>query len=340
MSKLVFEFESKNLSEQDQHLIELCVQSIVSGRLDQLKLILADIDSAKKVIPINKVHDALYKNTPAENKTIWDREIEFLNKVENWVNTVFLTAISEKERKLISAAEITKSSNIASLGSCFATNISKHLKKLEYTNTYTLRVEEAVNSPRLIDMYFNPQRVPFEQKAIWDNRFGVESKYIIEVIPKINLFILTFGVGWDLIDENNNICLDLNSLQARLASGELKFHNPTPYEQSEYISSCIKSIRKLNLTAPILVTLSPVPLSGFFGSTHVFRANAISKSSLVLAIELAKSHSEFIYVPTYEVVTSLAPILFKENIWGEDGTSRHPNNNLIRMICESFAKLL
>jgi hypothetical protein len=301
---------------------------------------LADTDSTKKNKPINKIHDALYKSIPEENKTIWDHELNSLSKSEGWVHEAFISAISEQERKLIKNAEITQHSNIASLGSCFATNISKHLKQLGYTNSYTLRVEEAVNSPRLIDMYFNPDRVPSDQKAVWDDRFGVESKHILDVIPKINLFVLTFGVGWDLVDEDNNICLDLKSIPNRLKSGDLKFRNPDPNEQSEYISSCIKSIRNLNSTAPILVTLSPVPLSGFYGSNHVFRANAISKSSLVLGIELAKVKTDFIYIPTYEVVTSLAPILFSENIWGEDGTSRHPNNKLIKMICESFSKLL
>jgi hypothetical protein len=108
----------------------------------------------------------------------------------------------------------------------------------------------------------------------------------------------------------------------------------------EQVSSCIESIRHLNSLAPILVTLSPVPLSGFFGPKHVIAANSISKANLLLAIESAKSQSDFIYVPTYEIVTNLAPILFKDKIWGEDGTSRHPNNNLIKSICDSFAKLI
>jgi hypothetical protein len=151
---------------------------------------------------------------------------------------------------------------------------------------------------------------------------------------------LTFGVGWDLVDKEDNICLDLNSINSRLSSGELNFRNPKLHEQSEYISSCIDSIRNLNSHALILVTLSPVPLSGFYGARHVFCANAISKSSLLLAIEDAKKKSDFVYIPTYEIVTSVAPILFKEKIWGEDGTSRHPNSNLIRMICESFTELL
>ena len=340
MTQIQIDTGEKSLSNSEIRLIEVCVNSIVSGSFDQLRLLLSDIDSSKYRKRINKVHDALFKSESEGNKTIWDKEINSLNQDPNWVHSALFSMLSDNDKKVVKDAGINKSSNIASLGSCFATNISKHFKNLEFLNTYTLRVEEAVNSPRLIDMYFNPQRVPIEQKTEWDKRFGVESKHIINIIPKIDLFILTFGVGWDLVDENNNICLDLDSLSTRLMNGELRFDRPELSEQSGYISSCVESIRTLNPNAPILVTLSPVPLSGFVGRNHVLRANSISKSSLLLAIEDAKLKSDFIYIPTYEIITSLAPIMFREDIWGEDGTTRHPNSDLIRMVCESFIKLL
>lgn len=340
MTKLQIDIGSNQINEQDKRLIHACVNAITTGRIDQLKLILSDIDSSKRLHPINKVHNALYKSFSDKQKTIWDHEINSLADNDNWIASSFFSTLTDTDKEKIKSAKISQSSNIASLGSCFATNISYHLKNLNYKNTYTLRVEEAVNSPRLIDFYFNPHRVPLDQKEDWDSRFGIESKHIIEILPKIDLFILTFGVGWDLVDKNNNLCLDLNSIKSRLSNGELKFDNPKPEKQSEYISSCIQSIRNLNSSAPILVTLSPVPLSGFFGEKHVYLANSISKSSLLLAIEDAKKTSDFIYIPTYEIITSLAPILFKEKIWGEDGTTRHPNNKLIKLICESFINLL
>lgn len=340
MGKIQIDIGDNLLQNHEIDLIEACVNSVVSGRFDQLKLLISDINSFNRINPINKVHDALYKTDSDLNKTIWDSEIKKLSAEKHWVYSALSSSISDYDRSRIKNSKLTKSSNIASFGSCFATNISKHFRNLEFTNTHTFRVEEAVNSPRLIDMYFNPQRVPDNQLTEWDNRFGIESKHILSIIPKIDLFILTFGVGWDLVDKDNNICLDLESIKSRLTNGELKFHNPDLHEQSQNISSCIQSIRNLNFDAPIIVTLSPVPLSGFFGEHHVFHANALSKSSLLLAIEQAKLKSDFIYVPTYEIVTSLAPILFEEKVWGEDGTSRHPNNNLIRLICESFIKLL
>jgi hypothetical protein len=333
-------FDGHNVSDRDKYLIELCMSHILSGRLDQLKLLLSDVDSSKKVNSINKIHDTLYKDSSDFNKTIWDHELNEINNSENWIYSTFLQMLSVNDKEILRNAKISKSSNIASLGSCFATNLARHLKTIGFKNAYTLRVEEAVNSPRLIDMYFNPDRVPSHHKDAWDSRFGIESKNIINIIPKIDIFILTFGVGFDLEDKDGNLCLDLDSIKEKLSIGALKFRNPEIQEQSNYICSCIESIRRLNSHAPVLVTLSPVPLSGFFGTKHVIRANSISKANLLLAIESAKSKSNFIYVPTYEIVTSLAPILYQDKIWGEDGTSRHPNNNLIKTICDSFAKLI
>jgi hypothetical protein len=209
MSRLEIELGDVNITAKDKYLIDLCVSSILSGRLDQLKLMLADVDSSQKINSINKVHDALFKAAPDANRTIWDYELRNLKSDDDWIYSLMSSMIPDDEKEKIKKAKINKSSNIASLGSCFATNISKHLNTLNYKNTFTLRVEEAVNSPRLIDMYFNPDKVPSSQRGLWDARFGVESIHIIVIIPKISIFILTFGVGWDLVDRNGDICLDL-----------------------------------------------------------------------------------------------------------------------------------
>lgn len=340
MAIISFDTGERSLQDSQKALIRACIKSILTGRFDQLKLLISQTEPSNGLKRTNKVHDTLCREKSDLNLSVWDKQISELEQSVNWIHSALCAIMIENDLEKIRSAGISKSSNIASLGSCFATNISKHFRSLQYQNTYTLRVEEAVNSPRLIDMYFNPQKVPLNQRTQWDSRFGVESKYIIDIIPKIDLFILTFGVGWDIVDEKNNICLSLDSLKSRLSTGELKFLSPELNEQSSYISSCIESIRALNSSAQVLVTLSPVPLSGFFGEKHVFRANSISKSSLLLAIEHARSKSDFVYVPTYEIVTSLAPILFKNQVWGEDGTTRHPNNDLIRAICEAFTRLL
>jgi hypothetical protein len=59
----------------------------------------------------------------------------------------------------------------------------------------------------------------------------------------------------------------------------------------------------------------------------------------VLSVEAAKTKADFIYIPTYEIITGVSQIFLNERIWGEDGTTRHPKTHLINSICEAFVKL-
>jgi len=339
------DFIQSSLTKSELDLLNTIIKLVVSKRPDQLRFVLNEYLNSAPVNAINKIHDSLYKNSDEiknENlleKTIWDLSINKFQNNPNWIRTLFLDALSQNELAIMKSLNLKKDSLIASLGSCFATNISRHFKSIGYQNTYTLRVEEAVNSPKLVSMYLNPSMVKEEVRTVWDSRFGIESKSIIDVIPRLDLLVLTFGVGYDLVDPLGNLVLDPSNVSEKIKNNLYKFESPEVSEQAESICNCINAIRSLNKNIPIFITISPVPLSGFVGDIHVLRANTISKANLALAINVAQSKSEFIYIPTYEVVTSIAPVIFKNYIWGEDGTSRHPNNALIKSICEAFISL-
>jgi hypothetical protein len=98
-----------------------------------------------------------------------------------------------------------------------------------------------------------------------------------------------------------------------------------------YINQC--------MSKPIFITISPVPLSGYVGANHVFTANTISKANLVLSLEEAKKSADFTYIPIYELIMLIAPVVMTDNIWGDKNTRRHPNEDLVKKICEVFINL-
>jgi hypothetical protein len=332
-----------DFTKSESDLFERIINKVsLSGRKDQFLLTLNECLKYAPNNSVNKIHNSLYKNS-AEiigERTIWDSSLNELEKDPNWIRTIFLKLLSEDELTSVSQINLRKDSLIACLGSCFATNISKHFKSLGFENSFTLRVEEAVNSPALVRMYLNPSMVGDKVRPVWDSRFGTESKSILELIPRLDLLILTFGVGYDLVDSSDNLVLDPTNVSEKVKNKLYRFKSPTITEQSDHICACINAIRSLNKNIPIFVTLSPVPLSGFVGDIHVIRANTVSKANLSLSIKVAQSRSNFIYIPSYEVVNSIAPIIFNNYIWGEDGTSRHPNNELIKSICEAFIDII
>jgi hypothetical protein len=333
------------LSEEKKKLILEITRLVGTGRLDQLRYILSKLSRLDLVSSsVSHVHNELFteKNKlliDKNKRTIWDEQITLLKNEKAWTNKLFQMMINEYDRKIIQKHQINKSTEIASIGSCFATNISLHLKKMGYMNTSTLRVEEAINSPSLICMYLNSEQIKERDREIWDARFGIESKKMLQMIPDFKIIILTFGVSWDLVDEDNNIIVNPINIFNGIKENIYRFKKLNVEEQSYKIIECIQKIKKLNSTALIFVSISPVPLSGYIGELNVIEANLLSKSNLIEAVNIAKSKENFIYLPVYEAIHSIAPLMGIDRIWGDQESIRHPHRSIIEMICTSFVSL-
>lgn len=346
MTSINIELGNVQVSQQQVEVIKGLITLITQNRSDQAQLLLSSYNAIAPLKRVNVVHNQLYGNqasnepaTGPRRKTVWDKEIARFQQDVNWIRNFIIESLGSDTYRQIRSLKLTTESNISSLGSCFATNISKHFRNIGFKNISTLRVEEAVNSPRLIDMYLSPEKVPANMRQTWDDRFGVESKEITKSIGMLDLLILTFGVGCDFIDANGDLVLDISNISDKLKNDDAFLRNPSVEEQAGYIQSCVEKIRQINPLLPIFITLSPVPLSGFYGETHVSIANTMSKAGVALAIHKARENVDVIYLPTYEIVTTLAPIVQNTVVWGEDGTTRHPKNELITEICKSFVGL-
>lgn len=346
MARINIDLPGNSTNQNQIDLIQSIATLIGLGRTDDATLLLRNYNNTTRHgSVVNIVHNALYRNIPEPNyqlsdqKTVWDVELKKLDDSPDWCAAAFRQLLSKHDLDYCRQIKLSPNSAIASLGSCFATNMANHLRRNGYPNTFTLRVEEAVNSPRLIDLYLNPANIPESMKPAWNAKFSVESKNILASLKSLDILILTFGVGFDLIDKDGMICFDAKNLSERLAQKDLQFKNKAPEEQSRHITACIETIRSINPGLPIFATVSPVPLSGFYGEKNVIAANSISKAALRLAVDIAQKECHFVYLPTYEIITSIAPILHDGEIWGEDGTTRHPKSQLINSICKTVVNL-
>lgn len=329
----------------DLELIKKISDLIILKKNDQLKFILNSyLDSSIPRSGINFMHDLLYNSSGEDfinqNKTIWDEELKKILSSDNWIVDTFNLILSDKDLSVIKKIRLNKESEIASIGSCFARNISNQFMSLGYSNMYTVGIEENANSPRLLNTIYLNSNFMGDPEKNFDQRVGFKSEYFAKLVKRLDLLIITFGVGFDLVNsKTNEIVNDLKNVSQSIKSGEYIFRFPTIQEQSNYISSSINNIRKINSNLPIFVTVSPVPLSGYIGDNHVFTANTISKSNLILSVQEAKKLANFIYIPTYELITSIAPAVMNGNLWGDAMTKRHPNKNLVKGICNAFIGL-
>ncbi len=135
----------------------------------------------------------------------------------------------------------------------------------------------------------------------------------------------TGGVFWrgvpdDIFDANRHV-----------------FRLTTVDENAENIRRIIALVRQLNPTAPIILTLSPVPLLATFREISCLTADCVSKSVLRVALDLVMSGdlSGVYYWPSFEIVKWVGANL-PWSAYGEEGKARDVNRRLVAEIIDAF----
>jgi hypothetical protein len=346
----VFTIKINDVSRERAEFLKSVVDAAVNDRWNEFRLLADHGKSRFGMMSVNHLHNELAavaeRSEPADappgaERSSWDEQMTRYIGYDGWVRMALNDLTSAADRERLRRLAISRESSVMSLGSCFANNLARELGALGFSKVATLRVEEAVNSPGLIRRYLNPQLIPADAKQAWDERFEVRSDLLLRSLVDARLLILTFGVGLELRSTaSGEMDLDVNGAMERLRSGESTFVFPTVAEQAGHIVACIDAISQHAPALPVVVTLSPVPLSGYYGELNVATANALSKSNLRQAIAMARNARPFIYAPIYEMVSSIAPGVMTTGVWGDGKTSRHPSPALVKDICSAFVDML
>lgn len=344
-----FTIKINELSRDRAEFLKSVVDAAANSRWNELRLLADQGKSRFGMLSVNHLHNELTVPEPIDpvasnaghGRSSWDEQMGRYVGHDGWVRTALEDLTTAADRERLRRLAISHDSSVMSLGSCFANNLARELVALGFSKVATLRVEEAVNSPGLIRRYLNPQLVPADAKQAWDERFEVRPDLLLQSLSKARLLILTFGVGLELRSTaSGEMDLDVNGALERLRIGASAFVFPSVEEQAGHIIACLDAIASHAPALPVVVTLSPVPLSGYFGELNVATANALSKSNLRQAIAMAREARPFIYAPIYEMVTSIAPCVLQSGVWGDGKTSRHPSPALVKDICSAFVDML
>jgi hypothetical protein len=116
-------------------------------------------------------------------------------------------------------------------------------------------------------------------------------------------------------------------------------------ETVEAITCCIRGIRAVS-RAPIVVTLSPVPVDSVIGLADTglrsaIEVDCVSKSRLRSAFDTAlpalrDAHAPIHYFPSFEIVRWIAPMLPIPSFGLEDAASRHVSAPILESVCGLF----
>ena len=111
----------------------------------------------------------------------------------------------------------------------------------------------------------------------------------------------------------------------------------TVAENEENIREIVRIIQTVNPSAPIVLTLSPVPLLATFRDMSCMTADCVSKSVLRVALDnvMADRPENVYYWPSFELVKWAGSAL-DWRAWGED--ARHAHRYLVQCIINEFVE--
>lgn len=117
-----------------------------------------------------------------------------------------------------------------------------------------------------------------------------------------------------------------------------RFRLSTVEENTENIHELVRLIRTINKTAPIIFTLSPVPLKATFRPQSCVTADCVSKSTLRVALDQALSANfpDVYYYPSFEIVRWLGCNVPFVSFGAESGVSRHVSRFFVINILKEF----
>lgn len=125
---------------------------------------------------------------------------------------------------------------------------------------------------------------------------------------ELDLFVFTLGLTecWECRKDGAVLpsCPGASNI-GRFDFERYNFRNLTAGEVTEDLKAFVDRLQRVNPSAKVLLTVSPVPLIATMEERSVIVSNAYSKAALrVAADEVVRAHSNVYYFPSYEIITS------------------------------------
>lgn len=320
--------------------------------------------SEKEIIELELVFDKKSKFQEKIKNTIFPHVTDEFSLSSNFLKKCFNS----------NYPKISSNDKFFMLGSCFARNFSIYLKEkghdVEVLNQFEDFNSLGSNAIFLKFASMSDNEIQNEVLSYLNNIVDEElkQKMCLKIMQSIDnarkqiknatKIIFTLGNVIDFYDESNNLLPkfifmgtteDVNT-RAQTAKKMKEFGAVMRIsnfsECLNYLNIILSSIRSLNKTTDIIFSLSPVPIDSVIGIKHTntissIETDCISKSILRAAffeftIGRDISAERIYYLPSYEIVRWIAPMLPFPNFGNEDAASRHVSNIIINSICDYF----
>lgn len=152
-----------------------------------------------------------------------------------------------------------------------------------------------------------PQGLPDPETVIKHRKYHLAK--VRQLLTEMDLFIFTMGLTETWIDRETNRVLPVcpGTVAGEFDDSRYKFRNFSFPETRKHFVALRNLLLSVRGDRPLkfLLTVSPVPLTATAAGNHVQVSTVYSKSVLrAVAGDLADSHEDIDYFPSYEIVTS------------------------------------
>ena len=241
-------------------------------------------------------------------------------------------------------------SNIVTLGSCFAAELRHFLDKVGLSSNSFWVPSGLNNTFALLDFVswcitgketgkgFGYARSSEGNIEDWTPTWERE-KYLDKFLSA-GAFVFTLGLSEVWEDTHTNNVFWRGIPKAIFQENRHIFRLSTVEENKINLRAIIDLIRTINPIAPIVITLSPVPLKATFQKHSCMTADCVSKSILRLAIDSVMSTQlpHVYYWPSFEIVKWGGCHLPYPVYGTDDNVVRHVSRYLVVQILYNFVQ--
>jgi hypothetical protein len=226
------------------------------------------------------------------------------------------------------APMIAKSDRIVTVGSCFTGQVTRFLKHNGYDipqlNTeYPGQLPTASFSDEVFNTYILRYlfELGFAEVDAEDDTYRAINQHnrssnvsvaaLRQTFAAANVFLMTLGLAEVWFNRQTGEVYNTAKSVGDYDPAVHDFRLTTVAENFANIEWVYRAIRARAPDAPIIFTLSPVPLRATFRPINCIAASTVSKATLRVALdELMRAHADdprLFYFPSYELVTNVLP---------------------------------
>ena len=234
------------------------------------------------------------------------------------------------------------------LGSCFAENLARRLREAGYA-VNSEEIGEEINSTYanryLLDWIENGPKNPVTHKM--EAFYGPEMRERLKrYVEDSDVFVMTLGLAPCFFEgESGRFVFYPPQTEAgrKLLHDNNVMRTTTVSENVRNLGLVMDSLRRMARRPPtIVLTVSPVPLSGTTELSSAVIADCVSKSTLRVACHefmTLQDDGDVLYWPSFEIVRWLGTHFGPDqpHIYGaEDGNTRHVSAWVVKLIIDLF----